>query len=732
MATSSDIAVYRNQVMVFLRTLTIKFSPIADRYNTTLQGYGVATPDDMAQWKYYLNLQGLYHSSDTPMYVTSLDTQEVISFDVKTLKDHPRTTQGYTPGSVYHADLIARYPEQVDLIKSILYPISDVESAISADDFTILACSNTVLEASEYAYILRELQTQLTYIGKRWYMQNLQYEPYYNVVFWGLLWQFLPQVIFSARFKAIRTADVHSWFVWEYLNSFGIDNYSDILDRQRTMWLYRNIDYLMAHRGSRKNLGLLADNILDIVGIGLFERKFAIQTQDTGPSCQNVPDLVAVKVPTKYSEISDDAPAQSIEDIVYRQFTSGDEVDISAEHIADLTDQFATSKLNQHPSKLLEIRPLLRSKRYTEYFNRLIVEMVTAGINFGYYTPSVELALLDTSVAEILSGKDVLIALYYCMFRAMGVEPTVIPHSFTAQCMYRQNPLPIVESFNLEGNIYYTQQLVDVEGYVGNYQKLFPSLPVTDSTVFSEFVSSLYEVGRTQLDRGRLALDYLPQAKALEYITNSITYQGQVDLNLSSVSTYDAWFAQHPGFKEHITTALDASTDVTSVYNNMADKILTQLIPMTKTMQTYGNFAVSTSAFKRLKKLFIQMCSYTVTFLDTDREVGTELYIAGYGVSVHTTQGSDIHDIGLSPTDLSKSSGTYPIEASPDTVAVTDIDHSFDKTHMDNAYDPSASLEDVSTDDTFVEQVRVVSGRDYIHTDLIIESGLVIMDTIES
>ena len=155
MTVYSDITVYRNQVYNFLNTVSIKFTPISDQFNLMLTQQNQAVSDDPTTWKYYMHLQGLYHPTDTIMTVTSLDTQQQIEFTIDTLKVHTRTKAAYVPGTAFFTDLCSRYPNQVDLIKSILYPISDVEAAIDAEDFTILACGTGFLEDSEFGYLFQ-------------------------------------------------------------------------------------------------------------------------------------------------------------------------------------------------------------------------------------------------------------------------------------------------------------------------------------------------------------------------------------------------------------------------------------------------------------------------------------------------------------------------------------------------------------------------------------------------
>lgn len=103
---SNDRLPMQRQIYNFLRSATIKYDPIADYQNATLvaKGYHV-DPYDMSTWKYYMNMVGQYHPSDTVMRVVSLDTRATIDFTSENLANHPRTRQAYIPGGVYYNTL---------------------------------------------------------------------------------------------------------------------------------------------------------------------------------------------------------------------------------------------------------------------------------------------------------------------------------------------------------------------------------------------------------------------------------------------------------------------------------------------------------------------------------------------------------------------------------------------------------------------------------------------------
>ena len=96
---------FHDSITQFARTIVLKNSDAANSINTALleQGY-VVDSFDATSWKYYLNLAGRYHVSDRPMTIVSLDTLEVIDFNIENLQVHLGTKREYYYGSIIIAN----------------------------------------------------------------------------------------------------------------------------------------------------------------------------------------------------------------------------------------------------------------------------------------------------------------------------------------------------------------------------------------------------------------------------------------------------------------------------------------------------------------------------------------------------------------------------------------------------------------------------------------------------
>ncbi len=662
--SSSDLAAYRQQAFNFIASLSIKYSPISDVYNTNiLDAGGIVDETDPTTWKYYLNLQGLYHPSDTPMTVVSLDTKQTIAFTVANLVIHPKTAAAYIPGTSYYSDLCALYPGQVDLVKSIVYPISDLNMAINADDFTILSYGYNVLEPDEFSCIYEALTQVLAYISCRWNFGFLNYEPYYPWVIWGLMWQMLVGAVFEARIQAIKTVNVHSFHIWESLTSRGLSDYKSILSRKQSMFLYRNIDYLLTNRGKQSNLILLVNNLLDEIGVGLYGRVVYQQTIDGASLCELTPELVATVIPTVYANIATNIPPSTISDMNLRLIAAGDEVDQSAEYVDSVTRTLGDTTLNTYPTKLVEIRPLEKDKRYADFFNLFVLDTLVYAITQNQYSTTIDLSTPLSNADLEMTLPEAMAFYYYCVIRSTRNTPTLLPTQYTSYTAFSLTPTPIPETVNYRGNLYRIANLVDLNSFVGGQK--YPALPITTPLEFSDVLGQQFLYALNQIVQNR-ATASLPVQKAIRLVSDCLRVNTTYPLDLiPGVTTYDDWLSNHRSDIQDLFSIYDESSDPISNYSSLADAVLSQIIPITSVMTEYGNFTITDDNYAQLKQLFIQLCSYNIAFLDTDRDINQFFYSVNTAIDANFTYSSA--DAGMRTTGLGKiaQSTLYSIDTPP-------------------------------------------------------------------
>lgn len=247
---------------------------------------------------------------DEMMYVTSLDTKDEIPFTREVLHGcggntaiHKKTLAAYKVGSKYFDTLCDKYPKQVDLIKSIVYLIPEKEltqdeiynygeslpssdslrmlNALSADHLSLLSCDASILESREKLNIVSAFKSILDIFRERYSIQEYTYEDNYASVLWSALWSILPLALTIQRYANIKTSDVHSSHVWDYLTSHGLDSYKGYLTTEQELFLYKNIKYLRDHGGEHRVLNILVDNLLSEYHLHIEEKTAVINTTDT-------------------------------------------------------------------------------------------------------------------------------------------------------------------------------------------------------------------------------------------------------------------------------------------------------------------------------------------------------------------------------------------------------------------------------------------------------------------
>jgi len=256
-----------------VRTLGIKSGKSADAQNTTLiNEYGTSAVNlsDPTTWKYYLNLSGEYHSTDTQMTITSLDTLLPITFSKENLAISPNTAAEYIFGTRYYQTLVNQYPNQEDVIMGILMPCN-INTAINAEDGTILRYQTSLVESNEYS-LIKNLEDAIKRYTARVYVDAYSLtDGYYLMAFYANLSLFILPKLFNLRDACRNTYEAHSFHVRMFLRGYmGLDQYYPYLTQKQAMYLYRNLPRLVRYMGYDSQFSELMTNILSPRNIQMF------------------------------------------------------------------------------------------------------------------------------------------------------------------------------------------------------------------------------------------------------------------------------------------------------------------------------------------------------------------------------------------------------------------------------------------------------------------------------
>lgn len=430
---------YRDQVMNLARSVVIKMSHIAEASNRGLREQGYIIGEDPTTWKYYLNLAGEYHSSDTLMTVRSMDTLEIIDFTKENLNIHRATAREYAPGGLYHKNLLTRYPLQADLIAGILAPV-DITTAIEASNGTVLYYDPRYVEDNEENFAA-ELQAYVTTFMLRWFNeQYLLIDDLYLPVQLGLLYANLPMMIMNLRLRNARTPFAHSFHIREYLASNGrLDGFIPYLTKKQQLWLYRNLRFLQRNVGKQEIFERLVANILTPRGIPLISYELR---QNVTPLPEAIyPTVELVKQDVNFNVVQPGLDKVEVGVLLEREAEIAREnplVQYDTEQA--VIDGVRSNHYSQLNTKVLDSEVVDRSNSSVRsLFNVLLNEWVHLACT-NRYRAYVTVPNPRTGDYMAMTVRDALVVALYAYYKTREEVPASIPRVIAYDVL--RSPLP--------------------------------------------------------------------------------------------------------------------------------------------------------------------------------------------------------------------------------------------------------------------------------------------------
>ena len=421
--------------------MVVKSQYTAERTNERLLQFleYETDPERPETWKYYMNLAGEYHPTDTVMRVISSDNLAEIEFNQVNLIRHPNTSRDYQFGTRQYGELIEKYPGQEDVILGILYPV-DKATAIAAPDHKILGYPPNLIEVNEYT-LQERLQEWTDIYYKRYY--NWQYtisDSFYEHVILGMYGMNLFSAILAYRLKKHKTVEAHSYFVREYLESnSNLGQYHKFMSLEQAMHFYRNIRYYQRHPGQNETLDQLVDALLTKRAMPIASYTMLHNTEE---QAENIyPEVMfrrmdMTAVPSagapEYSDVTNflrkeipDAPGND-DEIAYAE--------------PQITRFMKNSPSNVVQTKVLESAMIDYAGALTYKLEDIQIAHWLYYAKLGRYTAIINVANPKTSERVVLTVKDAYVLALYCMFKSFDVDPHFIP-LMAAQRVLR-HPLP--------------------------------------------------------------------------------------------------------------------------------------------------------------------------------------------------------------------------------------------------------------------------------------------------
>lgn len=662
---SPDVLVNANEIVNFLQTVTIKFHPFAKIVNQTLKnsGYTNIQEDNLSTWKYYLNAQGRYHETDELMYVTSLDTGLEIAYTTETLKTHPKTRAAYIIGRAEYTNLCLAYPAQTDLIKSITYPVTDIDRFLEADDLTLHAYGTGILEAAEEAMLVSDYVRFLNYIRERWYLEEMGYEERYYDSFWSIVLYMSVAYLFGRRISYLKTEYAHSFHIWEHLRSKGLSDYRDILSARKAAFLYKNIDYLQDNAGKVSTLDILTENILGDLAVGMVGSTIFQSLENTQDEALWIPKILSLAISAKDVSKFEDGDPVPISDMVARLYNEGYDVDGSADHAVAVTEELRATNLNILQTKILEIKKYSIDDKYQSILDRFVLDKIITHVNDGTYTGSISITDEYTGLPINISYKDALLLFHYACLRANNTnyfnqhieydsvgnpivvtEPSVpaypdkLPTTYEVSALFRKaadiSPDDFPEYIWYHGHKYKLSNYVDVQAILDSIPRYDAS--ISSPLVFEKHIHDQFMVMIDMIRTMRKTGDLIKN-KCLFAVYSQILTTGMIEISLSPLETYNEWIATLPASVQTTLSTYDMNATPHKLYDVLSSAVLDNIVPIS--MDIFGPFALDTEAtnqmYIRLKQLFVQLCSYTILFLDTDRRENDWAMIVKIAIAMH-------------------------------------------------------------------------------------------------
>jgi hypothetical protein len=419
--------IYRADVMRLAKTMVIKSELSAVATNRALVEKGFAVSADKSTWRYYMNIAGLYHSTNSPMQVVSQDTGEIIDFTVENLKIHRATAREYAYGSRYYNTLKNQYKRQESLILGILNPVP-MAKAIAAREYEILWIDPLLIDSNEESF-QQLVQNQIYAAMDRWHVEMYSFtEDLYDWLRFELLFTNLPQFIMVARTQLSRTIQSHSFHIRQFLASNGqLDVYMDAMTKKQQLFFYRNLTYLHRFPGHTSSFNLLVQKVLEDRQFPLADYTMIQNVSDMPNSVEPTVELVRRETTADYAGV---APTKvSVLSVLQKQVKlARSNGALIGDNETETTSLMLSAKSSTVQTKVLESSVLdMTDSQIYRLEDFLLNNWVYLSAN-ERYRALVTFANPRTGVPVQLTALDAFILFLFAYNRSMGQDLPLVPN----------------------------------------------------------------------------------------------------------------------------------------------------------------------------------------------------------------------------------------------------------------------------------------------------------------
>ena len=616
---AGQLETYRQEVLRFLKTCSIKFEPFAYIMGESyMNAHGIDDPN--GAWNpYYLNLCGEYSENDTRMTVYSVEEERHVAFDKDFATNYPKSAQFYRVGTIEYDALLERYPSNADLIKCIVYPPESMESVLKAENLSLVAYDASFLQPNERESLVSCLKRFLQEVRTRWWVKEFCYEDMYSITFWVMLWQHLPNLLLTQRFRNIKTPFVHPFHIWEYLKSKGLKDYRDVLTDKQSLWLYRNIDYILKNKGKHDTLLKLAENLLSEVYVSLH---YVDMYQETASKWD---DQLVTTPRFKYFNLLTGAEDKEEDFALLNAKLVEVEIEDrdNAEYVAETDIALGTQNHNILPTKFLEFKKDPVNTTRERFMVNFFLDTLLYRYSEGTLVYNVVInSPLDNTKIEIPVG-DAIALWYWTVLRGVGYAgPEKLPTRFRTHIAFqrlepREREYP--QYIYHYGHRYDYRSIIELSKILISipwFEKTFPSDISFMETTVGQFRALLNLVRHIELS------NHMLYHEAMGVFFDKFMVNTYVPLHLSDCVTYEEWLATTPQVKTIVDQLEEMTGDQQSgYYNKFCQNCFEALFPMDLSIKEefLGKIRYLDRIYTAIRDLFISLGSYNITYLETDR-----------------------------------------------------------------------------------------------------------------
>ena len=737
-----------HEIYAFLQTVTIfnKYSYIYHRKRIMAEtGY---TEEQVSPDKnpYIVNMFGENYEHPIPEYSDPIIT--IVSHDEpgvnitlcrSELEKHPITLSNYRNTPKLREALFARFPERAHFIKACLFPIEQSSilknnglDLVNDIDFKLVGHgAECTLPKRERSDMVNALQQFLVRFDANNNIENyVNHEKYGPCVFEAMLWSILPAIMLRQRISNVNTAKAHKDLIWLYLTSNGLDDYRDILSDEQELFLYKNLRYLNAIRGSRFSIQAILKNLLKPAGLSLVAKQLMLTDESLLNTCMGTPVIVNQDLNSEEQFLTGkDFSIESFSEFYKREVFNGLEPIDEQNELQDQINLLSLSNSTRLPTKSIELihaRYNIREPAaYIEFAIETLLYWLSLKDSFGEPILNINVPVITSTsfITVTLPIRQALALLFYCELQQRSPTITItadnVEHyvgkivlidgeyvTLTESNIesYTNQELKLVGPINLPSTVVLNKPFIPGAKITNRYFKhrgnKYDITEIITGTERNRVVNSTYNTVAkltTLMDQEFLirvndivlmedTQDSLVR-EAYWHCYKQTVYHGNCTLDWDGLNNLTEWVTSDPNVSMLLENA-NISTEREAAYEILCEDIVSSILDanISKFLDIKNTSALRMNIMSKLLK---QLSTYDVAYLNTASEL------------VATTHAEDIYV-----------DSAAPIEYSTSTTEV-EVDRVTQKSELDILDTPRWDV-----NDNFTTNINCVSEDEHIPTNI--------------